>query len=188
MFEPASPAPETPWRVSRADYDRMVDAGILTDQRVELLHGAVVQMSPQGVAHAFVVKQLTQLFFESLGRRAEIRSQMPLALSADSEPEPDVFLAPLADYSKQHPNTTFLIVEVAQTSMAKDKNIKADLYALAAQPEYWLVDIDNRCVLIHRAPQHGRYSDIRTAHEGEAVSPLQFPELRIAVSEILPAR
>jgi Uma2 family endonuclease len=188
MFDPSDILPEKPRRLTRGEYDVMVDAGLFRDERVELLHGVVIEMSPQGSAHAFVVAKLVNLLAQQLAGRAFVHGQAPLALTEDSEPEPDVYLTPIADFSKAHPTTAWLIVEVSLSSVQKDKGIKANLYAVANQPEYWLVDVENRCVLAHRAPKNGRYTDIRSYQEGESLTLIQFPDLQVPVASILPSR
>lgn len=186
MFEPEPIQLPRPHRILRAQYEAMVEVGVFADERIELISGVIVDMSPQSVAHAFVVQVLNELLAPKLAKRAHIRVQLPLALSDDSEPEPDLSIVPLGNYSKAHPQQTWLIVEVAVTSLAADKTVKADLYAAAGQPEYWLVDVENRCVLVHRDPKNGRYATIRTFAAGESVSCLKLPDLDVPVAEILP--
>jgi len=187
MFHPLDGLPEKPRRLSRSDYERMIAAGILVDEKVELLHGVVIEMSPQTSRHAYVISKLIAILAVRLAGRALVHAQAPLALTDDSEPEPDFYVTPIADFSKAHPRTTLLLIEVALTSIDKDKDVKAALYAAAEQPEYWLVDIENRCLVVHRTPKNGRYSDIRSFAEGERVAMLQFPDVDVAVSEMLPS-
>jgi Uma2 family endonuclease len=112
------------------------------------------------------------------------RVQSPLALSDDSEPEPDMAVVPAGDYDTVHPNRALLIIEVADTSLQKDRGIKTALYATAGIPEFWLVNHAERIVEVHRRPSAGRYADIqRIAGEGQ-LEPVWFPGLKIPLSDV----
>src|SRR5262245_36998247 len=106
-------APQGLRPITRAEYDRMIDLGIFDeDERIELLHGMLVAMSPQGQRHAYVIRVLTELLVPALLGRAQVRIQLPLAASDDSEPEPDVSVVPVGDYLDDHPQGAHLVVEV----------------------------------------------------------------------------
>jgi Uma2 family endonuclease len=174
-------------RFKRDEYDRLVEIGLFVDERIELIDGLLVEMSPQGAAHAYAVRQLNMLLTRAIGDRALVQIQSPLAVNDDSEPEPDVALVPKADYSRAHPKRALLVVEVADDSIRKDRLIKARLYALAGVPEYWIVNLSNRAVEVLRAPSSNGYLRVTSFASGEVVSPEAFPDLVLAVDEILPA-
>src|SRR5450631_913480 len=109
----------------RREYDRLVELGSFDEERIELLRGMLVGMSPQGAEHADVVHRLAALLARGFGDRAVVRTHSPLALGEDSEPEPDVAVLAPGDYSREHPSTALLVIEVSDTSLRKDRAIKA---------------------------------------------------------------
>jgi Uma2 family endonuclease len=178
-------APETIRPIRRAEYDRMVEAGLFADERIELIRGALVVMSPQGTRHADATRKLDKLFNSLLGDRAEVSCQLPFAASDDSEPEPDIALHPPGDYAGEHPGRALLVVEVADTSLRKDRGLKADLYAEAGVPEYWVVDLTADQVEVMTEPEAGRYRrrEIRTRADSIRLS--GFPDVAISVADFL---
>ena len=148
-------APERPRPLRRIEYEHLVGAGSFTDERIELLEGVLVSMSPQATEHADVVSRLAMIFMRQVGDRMVVRSHSPLAASDDSEPEPDLALVPLGDYRRMHPTQAFLVVEVAESSLHKDSGIKAELYARSRVDEYWIVDLNGRSVIVY-AESDGR--------------------------------
>ncbi len=184
MLEAAHVAPERIRPLRRTEYDRLVELGLFEDERVELLEGVLVEMSPQGARHAEVVTRLAEALSASLRGRARLRLQAPIALSEASEPEPDVALVRPGDYSERHPGTALLVVEVAQTSSRKDRGLKARLYAAAGIAEYWLVDLTADVVEVRRAPKRGRYTSLKRLRAG-SVAPLALPEAAVDVAALL---
>jgi Uma2 family endonuclease len=170
--------------LKRVEYDRLVESGLLDDSRVELLHGMLIDMSPQGPRHAHVVNRLAERFRE-LPNAFHTRVQSPLAVSDDSEPEPDVAVVPAGDYSRAHPASALLVVEVAETSVAKDRSIKTALYARAGIPELWLVNLPERLVEVHRHPSSGRYADVQSVAADGVLQLQAIPTLQIALLDIL---
>jgi Uma2 family endonuclease len=171
----------------RVEFDRLVDLGAFEDERVELLAGVLVEMSPQGVEHAGVSALLAEILILALSGRARVRSHSPLSLSNESEPEPDVAVVPLGDYRRAHPTAAHLVIEVADSSLRKDREIKTQLYADAGIPEYWLVDWGARVIEVHRTPARGaRYSDVRVVARGETLSPLAFADVHVDVDALFP--
>jgi Uma2 family endonuclease len=163
----------------------MVELGLFDEERIELLHGALVEMSPQGASHADVTERLAMLLAAAAAGGARVRQHSPLAVSDDSEPEPDIAVVPPGDYSREHPRMALLVVEVADSSLRKDRKIKAALYAACAVPEYWLVNLVDQVIEIHRAPLGGQYEDV-TEHRGNAtVSPLALPAAVVVVGQLL---
>jgi Uma2 family endonuclease len=160
-------------------YDRMVASGALEGEHVELLHGLVVDMSPQSPAHAVVLETLVGYFAIS-GLR--MRVQSPLHIGPDCEPEPDLALLAQRPPAGAHPSTALLAVEVAVSSQMIDRNVKASMYARAGIPNYWMVDVPGRSVETRTVPGADGYTQCEIYREGSVVpSPLEgVPDLDIA--------
>lgn len=173
------------------ELERMLQAGILhEDDRVELLDGQIVEMSPINPPHAACVNRLNQLFAPLMtGRQATVSIQNHLVLSPHQAPQPDVAVVRYrADgYQTGHPGPadTLLVIEVADTSVESDRQRKIPLYARAGIPEAWLVNLPEDGIDIHREPRAGAYNTLRTARRRETVSPLAFPGLVLRVDDIL---
>lgn len=184
-------APVLKRRFTVDDFQQMGRTGILTeDDRVELIEGEVVQMSPIGSRHAACVGRLTRLFGRAVGDRAIVWVQNPVDLGKSSEVHPDLaLLRPRPDfYAPRHPTSTdvLLLVEVAATSEDYDRDVKLPLYARAGIPEVWLVDLQKDRVEIHRKPMGQSYGDVTVA--GPTLSPQALADLSLSVSEIVPPR
>lgn len=153
-----------PYRFSRAQYERMVDAGVFVpDQQVELIEGRIVPMSPQNSRHATVTTRLLHTLMEACPEGYHVRSQVPLALGGASEPEPDVAVVPgtLDDHLDAHPSEALLVVEVADTSLAYDRDTKRTLYAAHGIPTYWIANLNASALEVYTDPDAGDY---RTKH------------------------
>ncbi len=124
----------------------------------------------------------------ALGSSCDVRVQQPIAVSDDSEPEPDLAVVPLGDTDDAHPRTAFLVVEVSNASLAKDRTVKAPLYAGADVPEYWLVNVADGQIEVHVEPRSGRYGLVSIHRPGEAISLRAFPDVAIAVDDVLRRR
>jgi Uma2 family endonuclease len=111
--------------------------------------------------------------------------QGPFAASEDSEPEPDLAVYPLQSYAHEHPSQALLVIEVADSSLPKDRRIKAPLYAAAGVPEYWIVDVVGRTFEIHSAPDNGRYTRMLRLTPGETIAVAAFPDVTVDVASIL---
>ena len=155
-------------------------------ERVELIHGTVVRMAPIGPPHSSTVSRLNELLLPRLQGRASLRIQQPLVAQDESEPEPDVALVPLGRYADRHPDRALLVIEVAESSLAYDRETKGPLYATSGVAEYWIVDVIGRAIEVYASPEGGRYLDATRLVEGERVSPKGFPDIVLSVSEILP--
>jgi Uma2 family endonuclease len=166
-------------RLDISAYDRVVASGALEGEHVELLHGLVVDMSPQSPAHAIVLETLVGHFAAS-GLR--MRVQSPLHIGPDCEPEPDLALLTQRPPAGAHPSTALLAVEVAVSSQMIDRNVKANLYARAGIPNYWMVDVPGRRVETRTVPGADGYTQCEIYREGSVVpSPLEgLPNLDIA--------
>ncbi|MDX2168439.1 MAG: Uma2 family endonuclease [Deltaproteobacteria bacterium] len=172
------------------EYHRMGEAGVFgPEDRVELLDGEVIEMSPIGSEHAGCVNALSSIFSERLRRRTIVAVQNPFLLSNYSEPEPDLcLLRPRADfYRRSHPQPgdVLLVVEVASSSLGYDRGRKRPAYASAGVPELWIVDLAGEAVLVHRRPSGRTYRLSARYRRGANVAPQAFPDCRIAVADIL---
>lgn len=175
---------------TRDDYHRMVEAGILTeDDPVELLHGEIVVMAPIGSRHAECVRRCHSAFAK-LEDRAITSVQCPVTLEGANEPEPDLaLLAPRAGgYPDRHPGPSdiLLVIEVAETSHLVDREVKAPLYASSGIPEYWLIDLAENRIEVHRGPDDGCYRHVHSVGPGELLHPLAFPDFAVVVDQITP--
>jgi len=171
------------------EYHRMIEAGSLgEDDRVQLIAGAVVAMTPQGPAHALVIQNLTRLVARGLAADFALRPQLPLTLPGDSEPEPDLAVVRLEDARSRehHPRTALLVVEVAGDSLRLDRQTKAALYARAGIPEYWIVNLAETTVEVHCDPdsETGAYrAKMIVSSEGTLVA-ASVPGLRVNVADL----
>jgi Uma2 family endonuclease len=173
------------------EYYRMAEAGILCeDDRVELIEGEIIEMPPIGSPHASVVARLNSLFPRRLTPEVAIVAiQTPIRLGGRTEPVPDIcLLKPRSDfYSKEHPDASdvLLLIEVSDTTLAYDTGRKQALYADAGISEYWVIDVNGRRIEVYRGPASGNYKQRLIMQPGESIAPLAFPDLTIAVSDVL---
>ena len=171
------------------EYLHMVQAGILTeDDRVELLDGEIVEMTPIGFPHAGSVAALVRVLVTGVGTRAVVWPQGPIRLSERSLPEPDVTLLRPRPVSYSDaaavPSDVLLLIEVSDTSLGRARELKLPLYAEAGIIEYWIVDVQGREIEVYTNPSGSRYGSVRRFGRGESVIPLAFPDLRISVDEV----
>lgn len=169
----------------RLEYDRLVAQGCFEDERVELLGGVLLTMSPQGPRHATVIERLNMLLVPAVLGRAMVRVQSPLAAGIYSEPEPDLVLVAPGPRPHGHPHTAFLVIEVAETSLVKDRIIKSSIYAGCGVPEYWIVNLPENHVEIYTAIEHNLYREHRSAGRGESITLQAFPDITVAVDAFL---
>lgn len=168
----------------------MIDAGVFDeDERVELLQGVIVNVSPQTADHALIVERLSDPLFVHLPAEFVIRCQLPLALSETDEPEPDLAVIERGTprSRERQPTTARLVFEVATESLRKDREIKAALYARAGIPEYVIVNLKEDCLEVHRDPDApaGRYRALVRLDKGDAFSSTSVPGLAFSISELL---
>lgn len=173
-----------------ADYYRMAETGLLdSEARVELLDGLIVAKSVIGPRHAGIVLRLTRLFSAALGGRAAVNVQNPAVLDEYSEPEPDVtVLKPRDDdytTSKPRPSDVLLLIEVADTSLDKDREIKLPLYARSRIAEVWIVDLQSDVIEVYREPGEGGYAQMRRSGAGDSLTPHLLATVTLSVAEIL---
>lgn len=173
------------------DYYHLAEVGILDeDDRVELIDGEIVLMSPINVPHAYCVKAFNREFHIQASEQAIISVQDPIHLSDDSEPQPDVVLLRPRDdmYASAHPTPEdiLLLVEVADSTIDKDRNKKLPRYAKAGIPEVWIASMPDDWVERYRSPGPDGYGEVRQFVRGETISPELLPNVRLSVDDILP--
>lgn len=180
-------------RWTREQYYRMADMGWFEGRRVELIDGAVVEMSPQNRRHANAIV-LVQTALARIFPIESMRIQLPLALSQRYEPEPDVAVVRGGprDYT-DHPDTALLIVEISESTIEYDRSFKASTYARFRIAEYWVLDLNRRELVVHREPAADeaspagyRYTSVTVCGASESVAPLAKPGVAIAVADLLP--
>ncbi|MBD2122706.1 Uma2 family endonuclease [Trichocoleus sp. FACHB-262] len=173
-----------------AKYHQMVEAGILTeDDRVELLEGEVIELWSISSRHAACVNRLTYLFHDRLRERAIVRVQNPVELSDRSEPQPDLVLLQLRPnlYEAGYPQAQdiLLLVEVADTTVEFDQEIKMPLYAKSGVREVWLVDLNENAIAIYREPSLSGYGQVQELRRGQELTVQLFPDISLAVEKLL---
>lgn len=178
-------------RFTREEYESLVEQGFFgPEERLELLEGIICPMSPHNSPHAASIAVLQQELHPLFGSGHHLRVQLPLALGRDSEPEPDLAVVPgsARDYFRSHPTTAVLVVEVADSSLQRDREIKQRLYAEAGIPDSWILNLIDKCLEVYRepVPAQGIYRTRLVLRAGDGVSPLARPETSIAVADLLP--
>lgn len=178
------------YRFTVDEYYKLAEAGVLSeDSRVELIEGEIVMMTPIGRRHAACVDRLNNLLAALVGDRAIVRVQNPILLSGDTEPEPDVsLLRPRDDFyaqSEPGPGDVFLVIEVADSSLAYDREVKLPLYARAGIPEVWIADLGDESVSTYASPGPEGDAERRTYRSGETLRPREL-EIEVPVDRVLP--
>ncbi|MBU7585203.1 MAG: Uma2 family endonuclease [Nostoc sp. TH1S01] len=170
------------------EYHRMIEVGILSDRKVELLQGEIVEMSPESEPHAYSSDEAGEYLAKLLGERASIREAKPITLPNSSEPEPDIAIVQRLgrEYREHHPypNNIFWLIEYANSSLEKDLEIKSKIYAQAGILEYWVVNLQKQNLVIFREILDGEYATKQTLTTG-TIQPLAFPDIDIAVEKII---
>jgi Uma2 family endonuclease len=183
-------------RWTRAEYDRLIDIGVfLPDEPLELLGGELIVSEPQGSAHYTAIGLVEDALRAALGPGWLVRSQGPIELDDESEPEPDIAVmrGDRRSCSHRHPSRPALVLEVAESSLAFDRDHKGSLYARARLDDYWIVNLVDRVVEIYRrpvpdtsAPFGWRYASKEVLSAESSVELLAVPGARILVSDLLP--
>jgi Uma2 family endonuclease len=180
-----------PFRFTVERYDAMIDAGIFGENdAVELIRGEIVRKMPIGDKHSACLMRLNEYLVQQIGKRAMFGIQNPIVLP-DSEPEPDVSVVKRKDnyYADGKPRAedVLLIIEVADSSLEFDRVDKLPIYAEAAIPEYWIVNLIEDLVEIYRDPDGSTYATTNIVRRGDSIALLHLPDVTIAVSDILPS-
>lgn len=169
----------------RDEYEKLAALGAFEDERIELLEGALVEMGPPGPPHSSSVDKLTMLLAPAVVGRAIVRVQGPFAAENISEPQPDLMLMALGDYTSAHPEQALLVIEVSESSLKKDRGIKQRIYARNGTQDYWIVNLVEHVIEVYREPQGERYTLVQRFAPGDSITPLAFPELLIPVNGVL---
>jgi Uma2 family endonuclease len=171
-----------------AYFDLVANGLIGSEDHVELLDVIVIASPPQGPLHAAVIMAVGNALGGAVGGRAGIRVQMPFLAGARSVPEPDVALVPggPADYRDRHPGEAFVVVEVADSSLPQERLTKSRIYAGAGVPEYWIVNLRERCVEVFTEPIPARrvYTENRRVEPGERIALVALPDTSVAVAHL----
>ena len=178
------------YRLAVADYHRLGEAGVINeDSRVELIEGDLIAMPRIGSQHAAHLDCAVQKIFQRTGSQAIVRVQSPIQLDQRSEPEPDLaLLRPRADfYAQSHPTPEdiLLLIEVSDSTLDYDRDIKMPLYAKAGIPEVWLLDLVNRRLAIYRRPSPDGYREVLYPALDESIAPVLLSGLAIEVGQLL---
>ena len=181
---------------TRVEYDRLIETEFFRpDDRIELIGGHMVVKEPQDSPHAVGISRVQRVLERAFGPGWYVRVQMPLALDDESEPEPDISVVPgeLDDYADAHPSSAALIVEIALSRLRFDRQHKSSLYARARIADYWIVNIGDHRLELHRDPVSDagasfgwRYGFSSALGHGQHVTPLALPAASIVVAELLP--
>jgi Uma2 family endonuclease len=191
-----APPARRPFTVS--EYERLIEAGILReDDRVELINGEILEMTPIGIRHAACVNRLNRLLSKLAGELAIVSVQNPIQIGAYSEPQPDLVAlrphpeSPEVDYYESARPTaadTLLVVEVADSSLESDRTVKLPLYAQAGIPEVWIVSLTEGHIEVYTQPENGAYTRAQRAGRGESLAPIALPDVRVPVDGVLVKR
>jgi len=186
-LQQGSIAPLYRWSLDR--YHQAVAAGIFDGQPLELLDGQLIEMAPEGIPHAGLSSDGADYLREQLSDRAKVREGKPITLPNDSEPEPDIAIVkPLGDRYKteRHPNVAdiFWVIEYANTSLEKDLQLKTRIYGNAKIPEYWVVNLRTRELVIFREPVEDGYQSRQVMTDG-LVYPVSFPAIALQVTKLV---
>ncbi len=178
------------FRLSRDRYHQMIESGIFgEDERIELIEGGLVTISPIGAEHSGIVDQLSEILVDQLARRAVVKVQGPIQLDDHSEPEPDVVLSkPRRDYYKRslpQPADVLLVIEVADSSLAYDRTVKMPLYAQAGIAEAWIVNLIDRWIEVYRDPSPAGYTTMLKILPGRTIAPQAFADVIVVVDDLL---
>ena len=181
---------------TRVEYDRLIDAEILgSADRIELLGGEMIVKEPQPSPHATAIRLAQRVLTAAFGPGWDVRAQLPLALDDESEPEPDVSVVRGGprDYRDAHPQRPVLVVEVALSRLRFDREHKGSLYARARVPDYWIVNLADRRLEVHRepipdaaAPFGWRYTQTVALAGDARACPLAAPDATVTVADLLP--
>ncbi|HWM94972.1 MAG TPA: Uma2 family endonuclease [Thermoanaerobaculia bacterium] len=186
-------AEEVGHRWTRAEYERAVDLGVFEGWRIELVNGILYDLPAQSPGHAGSMnKALRELREVSSGQGLDLRPRMPLAISVDSLPEPDIAVIPEDPkgdfYAAAHPTTAVLVVEIADLSLQYDGEVKSRIYARASIPEYWIMNLRSWQLEVYREPTSDTYGSRTILSLSDEVSPLFAAGAVIPVAQLFPQR
>ena len=185
-FPDAEVDPRFPRPVSRAEWTRMVEAGELDREPVELIRGAVVRMSPPGEPSVRLHDYLVRALNLQLDDAYRVSGQGALAAVEDSEPQPDIMVTVADRPRRDHPTEALLIVEISVSSLRYDLGTKLELYAESGIPEYWVIDVKRATVHVHTQPDRAarRYGSVAVLRDGDVLRPTLLAQVAIAVADL----
>ncbi|MFT3714166.1 MAG: Uma2 family endonuclease [Archangium sp.] len=166
---------------TRTSFIKVAETGVF--DRVELVRGELVEMSPQGPPHSKVIELLNEILMPALVGRARVRVQLPLALDDDTQVLPDLAIVDRSATREDHPSSAILVIEVADSSKRYDTIVKGPLYAEARVREYWIVDVEKRVVELYSAPRGGVFTKHSKSSKGELVIP-RFDDVRVVLNTL----
>lgn len=170
------------------EYLQLAEQGFFAGERVELIRGRVVRMSPMGMEHAGTIQKMNKLLVRLFGDVADIRPQLPMLVSANTMPEPDFAIVdPDAPDAIEALGNTWIAIEVSDSSLRYDRVVKSKLYAEAGVPEFWLVDLRHHKLEVFTNPRGRRYTRQRSFEPGQTFCPARFPHLELKVSDLFSA-
>ena len=183
-------------RFTRAEYERLIELGVFQPgENIELIGGELIVAEPQNAPHYTAIRKTANALEVAFGPGWYVRTQGPIGLDDESEPEPDVAVVPGSadDYARAHPSRAVLTVEVAQSSLALDRRHKGSLYARAGLVDYWILNLVDRVLEVYRAPVADaaapfgwRYAEREVLDAFARVTPLAAPQSSVSVSQLLP--
>jgi len=183
-------------RFTRLEYEKLIDLGIFQPgEAIELVGGQLVVAEPQGARHYTAIVKTARALQAAFGAAAYVRIQGPIGLDDESEPEPDIAVVPgsIDDYGQEHPVRAVLVVEVAESSLAFDREYKGSLYARGGVPDYWVLNLVDCVLEVYREPRADaatpfgwRYAHREVLELGASVAPVAVPTARVVVSHLFP--
>ena len=175
----------TKWSVD--DYHQMIAKGILVNRRCELINGVIWDMPPEGNFHRFLNTRGVKYLRQKMAGKAEVFEAHPITLS-NSEPEPDIAIVKLPDtvYLNHHPypEDIYWVIEISDSTLSYDLEVKKAIYAQAGIKEYWVIDVNSRKIIVFRNPQNNDYISQQEMSDG-VINPVAFPEVKIEVSRLV---
>jgi Uma2 family endonuclease len=177
-------SPEKPRRLKRSEFQELLRLGMFEGERIELLHGVIVEMPIASPDHGSPIQELNQILVPQLLGRATVRVQLDFIATGESEPVPDIAIVPLGKYREAHPDRAHCIIEVAQSSLRKDRLVKAPLYASSSVEEYWIVNTRESCIHVFRDSDGAAYRSETRYSMGETLALEAFPDVTVAVADV----
>jgi Uma2 family endonuclease len=185
MLDPKELAPDVPRLITRVEFEKLGQTDFFDDDtRVELIRGVLVTPPLPHPRHEDIVQRLTRLLVLGIRERAWVRVNSAYAADDYSEVLPDLAVVPPGSYAEAYPSAAWLLVEVALSSLRKDRRIKGPLYAECGVPEYWIVNAEERVIEVHTDPREGRYARVETVAVGATVRLTKLPDVEIPVSDV----
>ena len=181
---------------TRAEFERVDELGLFADEKLELIEGVIVEKTTQNSPHVIVIYRAQEAVEAVFPKDSfMVRAQAPLALSDNSLPEPDIAVVEgnWRQWTQQHPQTALLVIEVSDSTLDTDRSVKASLYARAGIADYWIINVQDRVLEVHRepAPMTGEalgfgYRSVQRFTAEQSIAPLTAPQNLISIADLLP--